>query len=90
MTMKRIIAILFLGFFYFAANAQLSTEEIPYSWRTDSGEIMRQAIPVETLPHLDMRSINQEDSETDDFLGVPFRFGFSHEVQFDLSNSGVW
>ena len=31
MIMRRIIVILFLWFFYYTANAQLSTEEIPRS-----------------------------------------------------------
>ena len=40
---------------------------------------MKQAIPVETLPHLDMKSINQEDLENEE-LNIPVRFGFSHDV----------
>jgi len=87
--MKQILLILFLGFFCCAIKAQLSTEEIPYSWVRGSGEIMKQAIPLETLPHLDMETIDKEDLERES-LSVPFRFGFSHDVKFDLSNSGVW
>ena len=91
MTIRRIIAILFLGFFYCTANAQLSTEEIPYSWGIGGGEVRVQSIPMEKLPNLDTKSINEQDElKNKDFSNSPVRFGFSHEVNFDLFNSGVW
>ena len=88
--MRRIMLILVLGFFFHTVKAQISTEEIPYSWSRSSGEVMKQSIPIVTLPHLDMKAINQEDVENEDFWGTPVRFGFSHDVNLDLSNSGVW
>ncbi|MCL1938462.1 MAG: T9SS type A sorting domain-containing protein [Candidatus Azobacteroides sp.] len=88
--MKRIILILFLGFFCCAIKAQISTEEIPYSWSRSKGEITKQKMPVVTLPHLDIETINKEDSENDALGGSPVRFGFSHDVNLNLSNSGVW
>jgi hypothetical protein len=90
MIMKRIILILFLGFFCYAVKAQISTEEIPYSWGKGNNKIMVQTIPKITLPHLDMKVINKEEFEKEDFGAYPLRFGFSHNVNFDLSNSGVW
>ena len=88
--MRQIILNIFLGFFCFTVKAQISTEEIPYSWVRGSEEIIKQSIPVKTLPNLDMEAINQEDLEKEDFIGIPVRFGFSHDINFDLSNSGVW
>ena len=87
--MKKIISILIIGLLCCSITAQISTEEIPYSWSRAGDEIMKQSTPMETLPYLDMKSINQ-DSADEDFSGVPIRFGFSHDVNFDLSNSGIW
>ncbi|MCL2327078.1 MAG: trypsin-like peptidase domain-containing protein [Bacteroidetes bacterium] len=88
--MRRIIVIFLWGFFCCTINAQISTEEIPYSWGRSSEEIMKQSIPMETMPHLDMKALKQEDEKNDNSGGKPFRFGFPHDVNFDLSNSGVW
>ena len=87
--MKRIILILFLGFFCFAMKAQISTEEIPYSWKRSSNEIMKQPIPIITFSSLDMETIDREDME-DEINGIPPRFGFPHKVDYDLGNSGDW
>jgi hypothetical protein len=38
MIMKQIITILFLGFLCCIVNAQISTEEIPYSWLRGNGK----------------------------------------------------
>ena len=88
--MKQIIVFLFLVFFCYAVKAQISTEEIPYSWGRDSEGAMKQSIPIEALPNLDMRTIEQENLKSEDFSGSPVRFGFSNDVNLDLSNSGVW
>jgi len=88
--MHRIIIIPFLVLFCHAINAQISTEEIPYSWESSRGERLKQAMPVERLPNLDMRAIDQEDLKNEDFSNTPIRFGFAHDVNFDLSNSGTW
>jgi len=87
--MRRIIVFLFLVFFCYAVKAQLSTEEIPYSWGKGSRGLSIQSIPEVTLPKLDMEAINKEDLENEG-LNIPVRFGFSHYVNLTLSNSGIW
>ena len=87
--MKRLIIILFSIFFCFAINAQLSTEEVPYSWGKNSGGTNISSVPKVTLPRLDMDAINREDAENEG-VPAPVRFGISHEVNLSLSNSGVW
>ncbi|MCL2073504.1 MAG: trypsin-like peptidase domain-containing protein [Marinilabiliaceae bacterium] len=86
--MKHIIVLGFLGFFCIAIKAQLSTEEIPYSWRSGN-EILISEIPEVLLPNLDMETINKEDLANEG-LSIPYRFGFSHDVVLSLSNSGFW
>ena len=86
--MKRIIlTCTFFGFFLCAVKAQISTEEQPYSW--GKREITIESIPVTTMPFLDMATIEEEDLENEG-LPVPFRFGFPHDVNFSLTNSGSW
>ncbi|MDR2145875.1 MAG: trypsin-like serine protease [Tannerella sp.] len=38
---------------------------------------------------MDFEAINREDKRNES-AGVPVRFGFSHDVRLDLSNSGLW
>ena len=86
--MKRILFICtFLGCFFCTVKAQISTEEQPYSW--GKGEIAVVSIPVISLPSLDLEKLAKEDA-VNEGLAVPFRFGFPHEVNLSLSNSGVW
>jgi len=90
--MKRITLVyIFLGFFFYTVKAQLSTEELPYSWEKGYDETTRQSIPMVTMPSLDMEAIRKEDLKSEgDFIAAPYRFGISHEVNFSLSNSGSW
>ena len=90
MIMKNLILIMFLGFLCYTLKAQINTGEIPYSWEKGRSEIMKQSIPIEVLPNLDMKAINQKDLENKDFYNSPVRFGFSHDVNLNLSNSGIW
>jgi len=90
--MKRITLIyVFLGFFCCAMKAQISTGELPYSWGKGIDRTTIQSITMVTLPFLDMETIQKEDRENEGAnVAVPFRFGFSHEVDLSLSNSGTW
>ena len=89
--MKRLIIILFTVFFCFAVKAQLSTEETPYSWGKGGSGITISSVPQVKLPNLDMDAIHKEDLENEnDEIIKPLRFGFPHEVNINLSNSGVW
>ena len=46
-------------FFCYTVKVQISTEENPYSWERGHEKIQKQLIPVETLPNLDMKAIEQ-------------------------------
>lgn len=49
------------------------------------------AAPVVVMPHVDAQALLAED-DSREASGVkgPYRFGFNHAVNLDLSNSGVW
>ena len=87
--MKQLIVILFLGFFCISIQAQLSTQEIPYSWGVYDRRMSNMYIPQVTLPRLDMETIHKEDS-LNSGSDSPVRFGFTHDVNISLSNSGIW
>jgi len=72
-------------------KAQLSTNEEPVSF--DSGLKLtadsRYQIPTVTMPMLDMAKIEAEDKEDEEY-DMPPRFGYSHKVDYNLNNSGIW
>ena len=90
--MKKIVLICtFLGFFCCAIKAQISTNELPYSWERGISQKTIQSMPVVTMPFLHMETIQREDREREaSNVAVPYRFGFSHEVNLSMDNSGVW
>jgi hypothetical protein len=73
------------------AKAQLSTHEKPVSFDTKLALTVssKSAVPVVTMPQLDMAKIEQEDKEDEEY-DMPPRFGYPHEVNYDLNNSGTW
>ena len=85
--------ILLMSFFicaFFSANAQISTDEEPVSFR--EGKIPSRfsvSQDIRTMPALDMNRIEQEDAK-DEANGLPPRFGYPHEVSLNLENSGRW
>lgn len=91
--MKHIKTLLLLAFLFTFAdvNAQLSTNEQPVSFDTKLSLTVTSvsAVPVVTTPQLDMAKIEQEDKE-DEKYDMPPRFGYSHKVNYDLNNSGIW
>ena len=68
---------------------QLSTLEEPVSFKTVIPAISRNDNTYKSLPSIDMLKIEREDYE-DEMLGLPPRFGYPHEVRFNLNNSGEW
>ena len=67
------------------ATAQISSGGEPASFHYKVGA----SIPVITMPTVDVEALLAED-EAEEKLGVPFRFGFPHDVSLNLDNSGVW
>ncbi len=71
--------------------AQLSTNERPVSFdsKIKLTEISRSSLNAVTMPKLDMAKIEAEDKENEEY-DMPLRFGYPHNVNYDLNNSGIW
>ncbi|GMU96790.1 T9SS type A sorting domain-containing protein [Ignavibacterium album] len=65
-------------FWQIVAVAQLSEGGIPSGW-----SLSTEGIPVITMPTIDKRALIEEDIY-EESLGIPFRFGYPHEVSIDL------
>lgn len=85
------ITLLFSLCFSYNVCAQLSTNEMPVSFKMklDVKESKRSAVQVVTTPELDMVKIEAEDKEDEEY-DMPPRFGYPHKVNYDLNNSGTW
>ncbi len=70
-------------------NAQNSQGGKPFSFDTNLREISIQNLKEEILPPFDLASMQAEDSVNDQSKG-PFRFGYNHDVNYSLNNSGIW
>lgn len=76
-------------------KAQLSTNEKPVSFGRESElhVIQRSAHPIVTMPQLDMTKMEEESKEKskeESDNDIPLRFGYSHKVNYNLNNSGIW
>ena len=85
--MKRIIILLLLLAFYVTTYAQLSTRETPVSFNQKVKG--KRSIATVTMPYLDMKKIEEEDKEDEEW-GMPPRFGYLRQVNYNLKNSGTW
>lgn len=74
---------------YCTVYGQLSTDEEPLSFRTNVPLLKRSAKAQKITASLDMKKIGQEDI-ADEENGLPPRFGYKHEVNYNLDNSGEW
>lgn len=86
------IIIFFVSFCPFTnVTAQLSTNEKPVSFGRESELHVKQGStnPIVTMPQLDMAKIEDEREEESD-NEIPLRFGYSHEVNYNINNSGIW
>jgi hypothetical protein len=71
---------------YSASFAQLSEGGTPAGFKFTN--IAR--LQTEVLPAVDIDALSNDDSIRDQYKGHPFRFGYNHLVNFNLSNSGEW
>lgn len=85
--MKRIIILLLLLSFFVTTYAQLSTRETPVSFNHKVKG--KRSIATVTMPYLDMKKIEEEDREDEEW-GMPPRFGYLRQVNYNLKNSGTW
>ena len=68
---------------------QTSTREEPVSLTREIPALKINEQTQKIMPFLDMQKIEQEDAE-DNLNGIPPRFGYPHETNFTLENSGEW
>jgi len=72
----------------FPAAAQLCNYEVPVGYCLEANRT-RETIQTIVMPELDMKKIEEED-KLDEMNNLPLRFGYSHKVKLDLTNSGTW
>jgi len=87
-TMKKLFFATLLLFAY-SVYGQISTNEKPISFNTDIPALTKNDKTYKSLPPLNMITIEKEDEE-DEANGIPPRFGYPHEVNYNLHNSGEW
>ena len=51
---------------------------------------MTKEIPMYTMPEFDLQTLQKEDAKNDLDKSIPWRFGYKHDVDHNLSNSGAW
>jgi hypothetical protein len=68
---------------------QISTNELPVSFSLDMEIDLSDEKSLIIMPYLDMEKINREDMERED-TNLPYRFGYEHKVDVNLTNSGKW
>lgn len=85
----RILAIFWLIFFLpgISAFAQVSRPGQPRSF---SWVEAKQGLAFETMAPFDAAALIAEDQLLDTIKNIPWRFGHSIQVGFDLANSGSW
>jgi len=85
--MKKTLLLFFLSF-SFISVAQVTNEGTPISWKYKLQET--KSIQAIQLPLFDLQSIQEEDKKNDKLQAKPWRFGYKHEVDYGLENSGLW
>src|SRR5690606_81401 len=87
--MKKLYSTLIFCLLYLSVAAQITTNELPVSFNLPPDQLKTLSTDLRIMPKLDMARISEEDQK-DIEDGLPPRFGFPHEVNFNLSNSGIW
>ena len=86
---KFIFTTIVLFLLNYTIYGQVCTQEEPVSFKTNIRVLQKNEHTYKLLPSLDMGKIEQEDKE-DEENGIPPRFGYRHEVNYNLENSGEW
>lgn len=85
--MKKIIIFpLIVLLFFLNTKAQLSYGGKPFSFKYN----LKSAVPVEHIPGVNIKKLLAEDSITDQYKDIPWRFGYAISVNYSLKNSGIW
>lgn len=94
-TTRFFIIISFFCQYFTFVNAQLSTKELPFSFRIENQHLFKQrnATPTFYEVHLPktVEELNIEDQEIEgDNENILPRFGFPIPVNWDMTNAGCW
>ena len=83
--MKKIFLLIFL-MFTISSISQVTNEGNPLSWDLN---LSVEDVAVKSLPQFDMDQVKAEDIINDQNPGTPWRFGYTHSVDYGL-NDGTW
>lgn len=87
--MRKIVLTFILVLSAIAMRGQICTGEDPVSYGLELPAVKSSEKAQKTMPRLDMEKVRREDRE-DAANGLPLRFGYAYDVNFDLDNSGEW
>ena len=79
------LAVILLGLFTSSSFDQISEGGIPYSFNAN----INQQVERVTMPAVNVAALLAED-EIEQSKGLPYRFGFPMDVNYNLNNSGTW
>lgn len=68
-------------------HAQVKDLGNPISWKN---KLEITSVPSISLPQVDLTRTLQEDAINDVTKNAPWRFGYTHNTNLNLNNSGVW
>lgn len=87
--LKNIILICIYMLSFHIAFGQISTNELPISFGRSVPSVAKDTNSTKVLRSINMVAIEQEDIQ-DELNGLPPRFGYPIEVNYNTSNSGKW
>jgi PKD repeat protein len=85
---KRLLSIGFVFFLSLNLTAQVDIGGEPYSSILELGELRQSELVA--LPYVDVEALKAEDEQVDQVKNIPYRFGYNHDVDYNLENSGQW
>ena len=68
--------------------AQVTDLGGPIAWKSSFQNNV--AVPVEKMQAFDLAAIQAEDAINDQNKSTPWRFGYKHATNFNLTNAGAW
>lgn len=80
-----LLAVILLGLFTSSSFAQISEGGNPYSFNAN----INQQVERVTMPAVNVAALLAED-QIEQSKGIPYRFGFPMDVNYNLDNSGTW
>ena len=87
--MNKLVLSTFLILSCYVVQGQTGTGEKPLSWAANIPALRSFELAQKQMPTLDMQRIEAEDRQRKT-AGEPLRFGYRHDVNFTLENSGEW